>query len=326
MYHLQTAVRLPEPPSTRLDYGNACVSLGSCFSEHIGAHLQALGHRISVHPYGALYNPLSIAEGLARLVEGRPFTSDELLLYDDLYHSSMHHGYYSAATPEASLERINSHYGRATELLARARYLLLTWGTAYVYRDRQTGRVVANCHKRPERCFDRRLATPSELVASILPILEHLLAEHPELTIISTISPIRHLRDGAHANQVSKATLMLMDRALAEALGDRYHYFPAYEILLDELRDYRFYSDDLCHPSPLAIRIIRERFVEWLASPTCLSIGKEVERLRTQWLHRPLHPDHPEAELRRQQLAVLIRALMSRVPELDLSSWFDDEY
>ncbi len=318
---LYTAVQQPPLASRQLIYGEPILSLGSCFSEHIGQYLADQGHYALVNPFGALYNPLSIAQALERLVEGKAFSAGELLEYDGLYHSSMHHGSYSSASVETTLERINRDYQEASSLLPGVRYLLLTWGSAFVYTDRASGAVVANCHKRPERCFERRLVEVEELVSRVLPVLSSLLEQHPKLMIITTISPIRHLRDTAHGNALSKATLLLMDEALRRRLGERYLYYPAYEILLDELRDYRFYADDLCHPSPLAIKLIRERFAEWISSPEGLSLGREVLRLRAQWTHRPLHPDHPEAELRREQLALLIASLLSRHPELRLD-WF----
>lgn len=322
---LYTAVQLPPSPDKRLEYADNILTLGSCFSDHIGQYLSDLGHSTLVNPFGALYNPLSIAQGLERLVVNNPFAMDELLEYDGLYHSSMHHGCYSSASAETALECINRDYLEAVDVLSSARYLLLTWGSAFVYTDRMSGAVVANCHKRPERCFERRLVEVDELTSRVLPILSRLLEQNRELTIVSTISPIRHLRDGAHGNALSKATLLLMDEALRCQLGRRYIYYPAYEILLDELRDYRFYADDLCHPSPLAIKIIRDRFVEWISSQASLQLGREVLRLKTQWEHRPLHPDHPDAELRREQLATLIASLKSRYPNLRLDWWQGDD-
>lgn len=326
MQSLYTMIQLPPSPEKRMEYAEPILTLGSCFSEHIGQHLLDLGHHAFINPFGALYNPLSIAHALERLSRGEAFVQDELIEYDGLYHSSMHHGRYSSASPEYTLELINKDYIESSTCLHSLRYLLLTWGSAFVYTERSSGAVVANCHKRPEKCFERRLVGVTELTSRVLPILSELLERNPDLTIISTISPIRHLRDGAHGNSLSKATLLLMDEELRSQLGKRYLYYPAYEIVLDQLRDYRFYADDLCHPSPRAIKMIREGFVEWLSSPACLYLGREVLRLKAQWEHRPLHPDHPEAELRREQLAMLIASLRSRHPELRLSWWQGNEY
>lgn len=325
MVALQTKIRLPEPLPERLYYGQNILSLGSCFSEHIGRHLQALGHSIVINPNGTIYNPIAIAKTLQRLLEGRTYTTEDLYEYDGLWHSSLHHGSYSRAKQEEALALMNQDFELAKHTLSSCRYLLITWGTAWIYRDlAHRGEVVSNCHKRPEKEFERRLYGIDELVQEVLPVLQKLKEISPEIQIISTISPIRHLRDGAHGNQLSKATLLLMDEALRRHLGDSYQYFPSYEILLDELRDYRFYAEDMAHPSELAQRIIREALVEWLLSPEALSLGKEVLKLKAQYEHRSLQPDHPETELRREQLCLLIRSMQMRYPELNLSSWFAD--
>lgn len=322
---LQTRIRLPEPLETRLSYGDNMISLGSCFSEHIGEYLANLGHHISVNPFGALYNPLSIAEAISRLISGKPYEAHELYEYDGLWHSSQHHGSYSAATSEECLRRINEDLREASLMLPETKFLLITWGTAWIYTDKEReGTVVSNCHKRPEREFERRLYSVDELTEKVLPVLKQVLELIPDLRIITTISPIRHLRDGAHGNQISKATLLLMDEALRSALGERYSYFPSYEVLLDELRDYRFYSDDMAHPSPLAQRIIREYFAEWLMNPEEIRLSQEVLKLKSQYEHRTLQSEHPEAELRREQLLVLIRSMQNLHPEIKFDSWFKD--
>lgn len=314
---LQTKIRLPQPPQERLHYGEPILTLGSCFSEHIGRHLERLGHHITVNPFGTVYNPLSIVEMLRRLGEGKRFTEAELFPYGGLWHSSLHHGSFSKASPEASLEAINQSYDNAVEALPELRYLLLTWGSAWIYQEQGSGEVVSNCHKRPETDFERRLWSPEELVAEVLPVLRALLEAQPQLRIITTISPIRHLRDGAHGNQLSKATLLLMDERLRSELGaERYLYFPAYEILLDELRDYRFYAEDMAHPSEQAQRYIAELFAEWLQSSEASELSRHVLRLRSQLEHRPLHPEHPEAELKRSQLELLLDSFRLQHPDV----------
>lgn len=325
MTALQTKIRLPESPRALLRHGDKVLCLGSCFSENIGGYLSSMGHHIEINPFGTIYNPITMGQALERLVEGRPYDSTELFEFDGLWHSSMHHGSYSAASAESCLNKINADLKRAALLLTEAKYLLLSWGTAWVYKDLEHGgAVVSNCHKRPEKAFDRRLYSVEELTKSVQPILARLLELRPDLQIITTVSPIRHLRDGAHGNQLSKSTLLLMDESLRQDLGERYLYFPSYEILLDELRDYRFYADDMAHPSELAQRIIREYTGSWLLSDDAKLLGREVLRLKAQYEHRPLQEDHPEAELRREQLLLLIRSMQSLHPEVRIDSWFRD--
>ncbi|KGN67709.1 GSCFA domain-containing protein [Porphyromonas sp. COT-239 OH1446] len=321
MIRLQTPVPLPPRPRL-LSHGEQLLSLGSCFSEHIARELHRLGHRIEINPHGVLYNPLSICTALGRMLEGRLYTEGELLPHAGLWHSMMHHGRFSRRTPAETLEAIQRSYEAGRRALFGARYLLLTWGTAYVYRLGSTNEVVGNCHKMPESHFSRSLVSVEELLEPWVELLGRLLEHLPELQIISTISPIRHLRDGAHGNQLSKATLLLFDQALREHFPERMVYFPSYEIILDELRDYRFYADDLTHPSSLSQRIVSERLIDWLCSDEAKALHPHIDRLRNRWLHRPLQLDEWEYELEREQTLVLIRSFQMQHPELDLSEWF----
>lgn len=315
--NLQTKVRLPEAIAHRLDYGSQLLSLGSCFSEHIGKYLEHLGHHISVNPFGAVYNPASIAEVLERILHNRPLEGNELFEYNGLYHSRLHHGSFSRASLERALTTMNESYHEATKRLLDIDYLLITWGSAWIYEDLESGQVVSNCHKRPEREFARKLWSVEELVARVLPTLERLLALRPNLQIITTISPIRHLRDGAHGNQLSKATLLLMDERIRLALGaDRYHYYPAYEIVLDELRDYRFYAEDMAHPSKQTQDYIAADFARWLMSDASYMLSQHVLRLKAQESHRSLHDDHPEYQLRQEQLRLLVDSFCASHPEV----------
>lgn len=321
MIKLTTPVQLPSPPARRLQHGDALISLGSCFSEHIGQHLANQGHNIAVNPFGAIYNPLSITTALRRLMSGTPYAPEDLIEYGGLWHSSEHHGKYSASSIKRCLYLINKDFHRASELFSQLRYLLITWGTAWISTDLEQGdgRIVSNCHKRPEQAFSRRRYSADELVEQVLPTLQALLEHNPELTIITSISPIRHLRDGAHGNQLSKATLLLMDEELRLQLGKHYNYYPAYEILLDELRDYRYYAEDLTHPSFIAQRIIQEGFTEWLACPKAQALGREVLKLQAECSHRPLHPEQNGALEREVRLRQRIEALKIQHPELILS-------
>lgn len=319
----QTAVALPPIPMPQMEYGMGVMTLGSCFSDHIGGYLASRGFSVIVNPFGALYNPISVSQVLERLLQGRSFDAHEMIEYDGLWHSSMHHGEYSATTVSEALCRINGSYQKASLGLSKCKYLLLTWGSAYVYEDKSTNQVVSNCHKRPEANFVRKRKGVEELLQVVEPTLSKLLEQNAGMQIISTISPIRHMRDGAHGNQVSKATLMLMNEALGERLP-RYHYFPAYELMMDQMRDYRFYADDLCHPAPQAIAVIAQTFGRWMIAPHSQSLAEQVARLHKQWMHRPLHPEHPRHIHDRLILREAIQELMHKYPDLDLSHWFAD--
>ena len=221
MPQLHTPVTLPPSPP-RLGYGQQALSFGSCFSEHIGAYLRDGGLQLQVNPLGIQYNPLSIAAGIERLFFGEPFTEADLFEYGGLYHSFLHHGRFSAPTAEEALRLMNASYEAVQTALPQLRYLLLTYGTAYVYRlagdeyGGAAGRVVSNCHKLPERTFVRERVSLETLLQTWRPLIERLRERFPELTIIQTVSPVRHLRDGAHGNALSKATLLLLSEILTE--------------------------------------------------------------------------------------------------------------
>lgn len=318
MTALTTPVTLPPSPP-RLAYGQVGLSFGSCFSERIAQRLQAGGLDLLANPFGIQYNPLSIASGLEHLLSGRDFDAEDLVEREGRWHSFAHHGRFSTEDQLSTLSRIRSARRLASDLLARADYLLLTWGTAYVYRLADpalgtVGAVVNNCHKFPEKHFSRARVTTAELLAVWEPLLDRLFARRPQLQLIQTVSPIRHLRDGAHANALSKATLLLFAEALAERYSERIHYFPTYEIVLDELRDYRFYGEDMTHPSTLTEQLLWERFVAWGVEAETQGGLEAFARYRREEAHRPLHTSPQALAQREEQLALKRAALGVRYP------------
>ena len=241
-----------ERPALRpsIGYAHRLMLMGSCFAAHIGARLQEARFRCDANPYGVLYNPLSISAALREMLAGKVYAAADLYPHDlyphqGLWHSPMHHGDFSAATPDEALQRINSRLRPASAALPALDFLLLTWGTAWVYEDRETGHVAGNCHKRPETCFLRRRLAVDEIVEDAASLFDALWQQNASLQVVLTVSPIRHVRDGLHDNQLSKATLLLAADRLCAAFPGRVFYFPAYELLQDELRDYRFYADAL---------------------------------------------------------------------------------
>ena len=311
-----------ERPARRpcIDYPHRLMLLGSCFATHIGARLQESRFRCDVNPYGVLYNPLSISTALREMLAGKVYTPDDLYEHQGLWHSPMHHGDFSAASAGDALRKINLRLEQAARQLDGLDFLLLTWGTAWVYEDRETGRVVGNCHKLPEACFRRRRLSMEEIVADTASLLSVMLARNNRLQVVLTVSPIRHVRDGLHDNQLSKATLLLATEQVRAAFPDRVFYFPAYELLLDELRDYRFYADDLVHPSDLAVRYVWERFIEWCLSPDARRVMAEVEDIRKALAHRPLHPESEEYKRFLGQIVLKIERLNGKYPYFDLQN------
>ena len=240
-----------------LDHSTPMLALGSCFADEMGSRLRRDGFDILCNPFGTLYNPLSIAEDLQMALAGEPLDPALLVQHDGLWHSWMHHSRFSSPDRDECLGRCNQAIQEAHDQLQRHPLLIVTFGTAWVFRHE--GRLVANCHKIPPQQFTRTRLTIDEIVDVWQPLTERLHGEG--IQTIFTVSPVRHLADTAHGNQLSKSTLLLaVDRIDTP-------YFDSYEILLDELRDYRFFGRDLCHPSDLAADIVYERFLDTYTTP-----------------------------------------------------------
>ena len=284
-----TQVAVPPLPFG-LDYANSILLMGSCFAENIGRILHSYKFCVEQNPFGILYNPSSVLAAMKRLMQPEAFTEADLVASGGVFHSWDHHSRFSATTPETCIDSINDSLAHAADFFKKADTVLLTWGTAYVYFLKGTNRLVANCHKQPESLFERKRLTVEEIVEEWTAMLTELLGRKPHIRIVLTVSPIRHWKDGAHGNQLSKAILLLAIDRLCERFPANIAYFPAYEIVMDELRDYRFYADDMLHPSPLAVQYIWSRFQEVAISPAAGKTMKEVDRIQKALSHRPFHP------------------------------------
>ena len=314
--NFQTSVELPAGlPAIR--HADHILLMGSCFAENIGALLSDAKFRLELNPFGILYNPLSISSALREIATKKEYTEKDLFAYRGLWHSPMHHGSFSASTPEETLQHINVRLQQARQAMQQLDWLMLTFGTAYVYEQKETGKVVANCHKLPESNFNRRLLLVDEIVDEYTSLITSLAARNPNLKILFTVSPIRHIRDGMHANQLSKSTLLLAIDRLQQFFPQHVFYFPSYEIVLDELRDYRFYADDMLHPSPLAVRYLWERFSETFFSADTKQIMAEVEDIRRDLAHKPFHPASEAYQRFLGQIVLKIERLIGKYPYLD---------
>lgn len=284
-----TKVHIPES-NVNISYTDKIMTLGSCFAENIGKRLEHAYFQVNINPFGVLYNPLSVVQSLKTLLDKHTFTSEEVFEYQSLWSSFSHSSLFSGVTREACLAHINTSTARASEEIVQSRFLLITLGTAWVYEDVGSGQVVANCHKLPANRFTRRKLEVGEITEKLTDVLREVKGINPLLEVLITVSPIRHWKDGAHENNISKATLLLAVEALRKELAF-VHYFPAYEIQLDELRDYRYYASDMLHPSETAVDYIWQRFSDTYFDANTLQLKKELEQLRADFNHRPLHPD-----------------------------------
>ncbi len=311
--NFRTPITLP-PFQRPVDHRRRGLSLGSCFAEEMGRRMRIAKFPLTLNPFGILFNPASIAASLDRLASGEPFREEDLTRCGESWVSLAHHGRFSGNDPAQVLEGINGALEEGARALAEADYLILTLGTAWVYEHLSTGRIAANCHKLPARDFRRYRLSPEEVAAC----LEQALAPYPGKQIILTVSPVRHGGDDPVENQLSKATLIVAAAALAEKYPN-IGYFPAYEILTDELRDYRFYAPDMLHPSEVAIAYIWERFAQTALTAGARQLTGQLEKLRRAMEHRPLDPCGGAHQAFREKMASEIRALQTTWPDLDFS-------
>ena len=294
-----------KPSGWKIGYEDKILMLGSCFSDEIGEQMKQRNLQVTCNPFGTLYNPLSIANAINLQI--LKSSNRQIVNYDGLWHSMAHHGAFSRPTKEETEAAVMQSVEKMQRALAEATVVIVTFGTAWVYEwnqesgvKNQDQYVVANCHKMPDSWFTRRRLSVEEIVAAWQPIIDR----YPDKHWLFTVSPIRHIKDGLHENQLSKATLLM---AVNELVNQSYSpqdglsaersvfcqakpvYFPSYEILLDELRDYRFYADDLVHPSSMAVQYIWERFVETFCTN---GTRNQMQIEHKQWKfehHRPLH-------------------------------------
>lgn len=313
MVELFTPVELPEG-MPRITHAHRLMMLGSCFAENMGKQMAGSGFCCDINPMGILYNPFSACTALQRIADGTPFIEKDLFFSNGCWHSFMHHGSFSAPVSEDALAGMNHRLAEAHRSYGQLDWLVLTWGTAYVYLKADTGEVVSNCHKLPEKCFTRRRVEPGEIVALYRPVVERLLMERPELKILLTVSPIRHLRDGMHANQLSKSVLLLAADELCGLFPRQVFYFPSYEIVMDELRDYRYYADDMTHVSELTVRYLWERFSETFFDAKTKEIITEYVKIRKSLEHRPFCPDSEQYRRFLGQIVLKIERFREKYP------------
>lgn len=315
---LYTYIHIPRAPF-RFSCTERMLLLGSCFAENIGTRLAGNKFNVDINPFGTLYNPASIAAALRRLLHPERFTAGDLLQHEGVYHSFSHHSRFSSTSETECLRNINDRLEASTNEFRKTTYLVVTLGTAYVYRLKSSGEVVANCHKLPEKMFDRSMLTVGKIIAEWKELLLSLWEQNPDLKILFTVSPIRHWKDGAHGNQLSKATLLLSVDELQAAYPERIAYFPAYEIMMDELRDYRFYATDMLHPSELAIDYIWQRFTENFLSDETKGILKEWAEIQKAINHRPFQPESDAYKRFISQTLLKMERINEKFPSFDLT-------
>lgn len=265
-----------------LSHQEAILLLGSCFTENIGEKLLNSKFNVNINPFGIIYNPISIANSLTRIVNNQLYTEQELSEQHKKWFSFDHHGSFSSFNQQECLTKINNEITCAYQHLQETKTIVFTLGTAWVYENIENKKLVANCHKIPAKNFTKRLLTVDEIVQLFLALANTL----KNIQFIFTVSPVRHISDGLHENNISKSVLHLAIHELTKN-HTNCHYFGAYEMVIDELRDYRFYKEDMIHPTNQAINYVWDKFASTYFNEQTNHLNQRIEKLQQAVLHRP---------------------------------------
>jgi hypothetical protein len=280
-----TIASLPQP----IGYGDKILLTGSCFTEHIGNALRDWKFDTLQNPNGILFDPASVAASLISYIRPRQYTEQDLVFFNELWQSWQHHSIFSHVDVTECLKGINASQQRAHTFLGQARWLIITLGSAFSYRLADGGGAVANCHRAPGQTFHKHLMTIEEINAALDSCLHQLFYFNPGLRVIFTVSPVRHIRDGVVDNNRSKARLIESVHHLVGKF-DRLFYFPAYELVVDVLRDYRFYDIDMVHPNYAATAYVLEKFVQHCIGESDGRLLEEVKKIVVAHRHKPFQP------------------------------------
>ncbi len=306
------------PSPFKITYNDPVMFIGSCFASSMGKQFE-FGHMpVMINPAGAAYNPSSVADNLEMIINKRIFVFEDLYKDNGKYLSFFHNTEFTSSDSVKVLEKINGKLMLAHEFLKSARFLFITFGTARIYIKKNDGMIVSNCHKLPTAFFNTGMLSVDGIFERWDKLLEKLHSFNPDLKIVFTVSPVRHWKDGAHGNQISKSVLFL---AIEQLLANNMQpgYFPAYELLMDDLRDYRFYDDDMLHPSSEAIEYIWNAFAAAYFDRSTLDTRKEVTRITKAMQHRLLTDSESGVSKFATTMLGMIESISLRNPSIDLT-------
>lgn len=321
MESFRTTINI-EPDAQKITYKNKVLFFGSCFTENIGNQFTALKMPADVNPFGIIYNPVSIKNSIEILLQNKRFTTDDLLFFNEKWISFYHHSRFSNADSGLCLEEINNRINYSSLFLKEAEFIILTFGTARIYTHIKTNKPVSNCHKIPSNEFNIQSVSVNEIVEDYKILIQDILKINTNVKIIFTVSPVRHWKDGAEINQKSKATLLVAIHELVDIFKN-VSYFPSYEIMMDDLRDYRFYANDMLHPNQAAINYIWEKFSDKYFDDDTILIQKEIEKINRAMMHRPFNKDSESYRKFQQTIFDSINILEKKYPFINFSDWKD---
>ncbi len=321
----------PKPFVSKISHQHQLFLIGSCFTENIGSKLKQLKFSVLENPNGILFNPISIVKSLDSYIDNRQYSEEDLFYQNECWNSWEHHSRFSHPDKDTCLQMINQSQQAAHQFLKTTNWLFITVGSAFVYKLQTAasysplgdgggdGVVVANCHKVPTDKFAKKLLSPEEVETAFKTVLEKIVAFNPSVKIIFTISPVRHLRDGFVENNRSKATLIHAIQQLVDT-GDNLFYFPAYELVIDDLRDYRFYAEDMVHPNYAATNYVWEKFTAAAIDEPSQLLMKEINQLNAAMSHKPFNPASAAHKKFLQVNFAKLTLLKSQLPYVDFSA------
>ena len=312
---LQTQLNIPQE-QPKIDYSSSVLLLGSCFSENMGEKFAYYQFQQLQNPLGILFHPFAIEKFLQRVVQQEEFTGKAIFQYQEIYSCFEAHSRMNALSEDEILKNLNSALEETFLFLKKASHVMITLGTSWIYKHVDQNEYVANCHKIPQKNFTKELSSVAELEKSIQTSVEYIRQLNPDCQFVFTVSPIRHAKDGLVESTRSKSHLITAIHQVLEG-ENGLKYFPSYELMMDELRDYRFYASDLLHPNQIAVNYIWERFQEtWLAVET-LPVMKQVEQIRQGLSHRPFNPNSTAHQKFQQKLQQQIVQLQQQFPFME---------
>lgn len=306
--------RVPiESKQPKIDHDSSVLLLGSCFVENIGKKLDHFKFRQLLNPFGILFHPAAIHRFLESVHSKKRFSEADIFFHNEQWHCFEAHSDLNSSEKNVILKKLNDAIAHTREFLTSATHVIITPGTAWGYRFNETGELVGNCHKVPQKSFSKELTEPKSALLECVQILK---AINPSLEIIFTISPVRHFKDGFMENQQSKARLI---SAVHEIISEETNtaYFPSYEIMMDELRDYRFYTEDMVHPNSVAVDYIWEKFVESWVSASAKGVMKRIDTIKKGLSHRPFHEESEAHQNFKKDLQKKIELLREEFPKIN---------
>lgn len=300
------------PREPKIGYSSKVLLLGSCFVENMGHKLEYYKFQQLLNPFGILFHPAAILNFLKRVKSGHFFTEADIFYHNEAWHSYEAHSDLNAVEKEEILRKLNTAVQETGQFLKSATHVILTPGTAWGYRLNETGEMVANCHKVPQKNFSKELTGAKNALFEAAAIIKEL---NKDAQIIFTVSPVRHLKDGFVENQLSKAKLITAVQKIVSSETNCF-YFPAYEIMIDELRDYRFYAEDMVHPNQVAVDYIWQKFRETWIDSGAMVVMKDVDTIQKGLLHRPFNEASEAHQKFRRDLQQKIEKLEEKVPQI----------